>query len=32
MNTNASFIQRFATGVGEKEDQHILESGWILED
>jgi len=32
MNTDASFIWRFATRVGEKEDQHILESGWILED
>jgi len=32
MNTNASFIWRFATGVGEQEDQQVLESGWILED
>ncbi|MFQ5476796.1 MAG: YkgJ family cysteine cluster protein [Nitrosopumilus sp.] len=32
MNTNALFIWRFATGVGEQEDQQVLESGWILED
>jgi len=32
MYTDASFIWRFATGVGEQEDQQILESGWILED
>lgn len=32
MNTSASFIWRFATGVGEQEDQQILESGWILEE
>ncbi len=32
MNTDASFIWRFATGVGEQEDQQVLESGWILED
>ena len=32
MYTDASFIWRFATKVGEPEDQQILESGWILED
>ncbi len=32
MNTGASFIWRFATGIGEQEDQKILETGWILED
>ncbi len=32
MNTDASFIWRFATGVGEQEDQEELESGWILEE
>ena len=32
MYTDASFIWRFATGVGEQEDQQILESAWILED
>jgi len=32
MYTDASFIWRFATGVGEQEDQQILESGWILEE
>ncbi len=32
MDTNASFIWRFATKVGEPEDQQILESGWILEE
>ncbi len=32
MDTNAAFIWRFATKVVEKEDQGILESGWILEE
>ena len=32
MYTDASFIWRFATKVGEPEDQQILESGWILEE
>jgi len=32
MNTDASFIWRFATGVGEEVDHQVLESGWILED
>ena len=32
MNTNAAFIWRFATNVGEQEDQGVLESGWILEE
>ena len=32
MNTNAIFIWRFATEIGEIEDQHIFESGWILEE
>lgn len=32
MYTDASFIWRFATGIGEQEDQSVLESGWILED
>ena len=32
MHTDASLIWRFATGIGEQEDQQILESGWILED
>ncbi len=32
MNTDASFIWRFATKVGEDEDQQILEEGWILEE
>ncbi len=32
MNTDASFIWRFATGIGEQEDQQVLGSGWILED
>ena len=31
MTTNASFIWRFATGIGDSEDQLELESGWILE-
>jgi Fe-S-cluster containining protein len=32
MNTDATYIWRFATGVGEQEDQSVLESGWILEE
>ena len=32
MNTDTSFIWRFATNVGEQQDQNILESGWILEE
>ena len=32
MNTNALFIWRFATGIGEKEDQDKIETGWILEE
>ena len=30
MYTDASFIWRFATKIGEPEDHQILESGWIL--
>ncbi len=32
MNTDAAHIWRFATEVGEQEDQKIFESGWILEE
>ncbi len=32
MDTDASFIWRFATKIGEPEDQQILKSGWILEE
>ncbi len=32
MITNATFIWRFATNIGEKEDQAVLKSGWILEE
>jgi hypothetical protein len=32
MNTNATFIWRFATNIGEKEDKSVLKSGWILEE
>ena len=32
MNTNALFIWRFATGIGEKEDQEEIQTGWILEE
>jgi uncharacterized protein len=32
VNTDAAHIWRFATKVGEHEDQQILESGWILEE
>ena len=32
MNTNATFVWRFATGTGESEDHGILKSGWMLEE
>ena len=32
MIPDAPWIWRFATNVGESEDQEIMESGWILED
>jgi hypothetical protein len=32
MNTDALFIWRFATHIGEDEDQEILESGWLLDE
>ena len=32
MNPENSHIWRFATGVGEQEDQKDFESGWILEE
>ena len=31
MNTDATTIWRFATQIGEKEDQECFEKGWILE-
>lgn len=31
MTTNAPFIWRFATGVGEESDKDQIETGWILE-
>jgi len=31
MDTNATTIWRFATGIGEKEDQEFFEKGWIQE-
>ena len=32
MHTDLPTIWRFATGIGEDEDQEIFKSGWILED
>jgi len=32
MTTNAHFIWRFATGVGEESDKDQIETGWILEE
>ena len=32
MNTNASRIWRYATGIGETKDKPIIESGWFLEE
>jgi len=32
MTTDAPFIWRFATGVGEESDKNQIETGWILEE
>lgn len=32
MNTNATTIWRYATNVGEEEDKHYFQNGWILEE
>jgi hypothetical protein len=32
MQTDATCIWRYATGVGEKEDEKIINTGWILEE
>lgn len=32
MNTDAKKIWRYATGIGEKEDQPIIEKGWFQEE
>lgn len=32
MNTDASFVWRYATGVGEDEDKPEIKTGWILEE
>ena len=32
MQTNASHIWRYATGIGESEDKEIIKKGWILEE
>jgi Fe-S-cluster containining protein len=32
MNTNASFVWRYATGIGEEKDKPQFETGWILEE
>ena len=31
MNTDAPFVWRYATGIGEEEDKHQIRTGWILE-
>lgn len=31
MNTNAMFVWRYATGIGETEDKPQIKTGWILE-
>jgi len=31
MTTNAPFIWRYATGIGEEEDKAQIKEGWILE-
>ena len=32
VQTDARYIWRYATGVGEQEDQEIIKTGWVLED
>ncbi|HUU48167.1 MAG TPA: YkgJ family cysteine cluster protein [Nitrosopumilaceae archaeon] len=32
MNTNATFVWRYATGIGEEKDKSQFETGWILEE
>ena len=32
MTTNAPFIWRYATGVGDESDKNQIETGWILEE
>jgi len=32
MQTNAVCIWRYATGIGEQEDNEIIKTGWILEE
>jgi hypothetical protein len=32
MNTDAPFVWRYATGVGEDEDKLQIKTGWILEE
>jgi len=32
MTTNATFIWRYATGIGEESDKDQIEKGWILEE
>ncbi|MCE9652803.1 MAG: YkgJ family cysteine cluster protein [Nitrosarchaeum sp.] len=32
MTTNATFIWRYATGIGEESDKDQIETGWVLED
>ena len=32
MNTDARFVWRYATGVGEEEDKSQIKMGWILEE
>ena len=32
MQTNATCIWRYATGIGEQEDNEIIKTGWILEE
>jgi Fe-S-cluster containining protein len=32
MNTNAAFVWRYATSIGEESDKHQFGKGWILEE
>jgi len=32
MNTDARFVWRYATGIGDEEDKSQIKMGWILEE
>ena len=32
MNSNAPYVWRYATGVGEETDKNHIQKGWVLEE